>query len=95
MAHILIIDDEHQIRSMLRKVFESEGYIVTEASNGMEGLKCYYENPADLIITDILMPDKEGLETIMALKKENPDAKIIAMSSGGINKPQGYLDIAF
>ncbi len=94
MTHILIIDDEQPIRLMLRKLFESEGYTVTEASNGREGLKRYHENPADLIITDIIMPDKEGTETIMELKKENPAIKIIAMSGGGKNKPDGYLHTA-
>jgi YesN/AraC family two-component response regulator len=94
MAHILIIDDEQPIRLMLRKLFESEGYTVTEASDGIEGIKCYHENPADLIITDIIMPEKEGLETIIALKKENPDVKIIVMSGGGKHKQDVYLDMA-
>lgn len=94
MAHILIIDDEQPIRLMLRKMLESEGYVVTEASNGAEGIKRYHENPADLIITDLIMPEKEGTETIMELKKENPAVKIIAMSGGGKNKPDGYLHTA-
>ena len=67
---------------------------MTEASNGIEGIRRYHENPTDLIITDIIMPDKEGLETIRALKKENPDVRIIAMSGGGRNRPEGYLDLA-
>lgn len=94
MAHILIIDDEKPIRSMLRKMLEPEGYIVTEASDGAEGIKQYHENPADLVITDLIMPDKEGTETIIALKKKNPAIKIIAMSGGGKNKPDGYLHTA-
>ena len=94
MAHILVIDDELQIRLMLRKLLEPEGYTITEAPDGIEGIKRYHENPADLIITDLIMPDKEGLETIMELKKENPAVKIIAMSGGGKNKPEGYLHLA-
>ncbi len=94
MAHILIIDDEQPIRLMLRKMLESEGYVITEASNGAEGIKRYHENPADLIITDLIMPEKEGTETIIELKKENPAVKIIAMSGGGKNKPDGYLHTA-
>ncbi len=94
MAHILIIDDETQIRLMLRKLLESEGYTVTEASDGKEGMKRYHENPANLIITDLIMPEKEGIETIMELKKKHPDIKIIAMSGGGKNLSGGYLQLA-
>ncbi|MCP4687031.1 MAG: response regulator, partial [Desulfobacterales bacterium] len=60
--HILIIDDERLMRSMLRRLLESKGYKITVASDGDEGMKLYRENPADLIITDLLMPEKEGLE---------------------------------
>ncbi len=94
MAHILIIDDEHQIRLMLRKLFESEGYKVTVASDGNEGIRRYHENPVDLIITDLIMPEKEGIETIWELKNKYPDVKIIAMSGGGKVKPEGYLHLA-
>jgi YesN/AraC family two-component response regulator len=94
MPHILIIDDETQIRVMLRKLLESRGYTVSDAPNGKEGVKCYRDNPADLIITDIIMPEKEGLETIMELKKLYSDIKIIAMSGGGKNNPDEYLNLA-
>jgi len=94
MAHILIIDDEPQIRLMLRIMLESEGYTVTEAADGSEGIKCYREKPADLVITDLLMPNKEGLETITALKKDYPSIKIIAISGGGKNKSKLYLQMA-
>ena len=94
MAHILVIDDEKQIRMMLRKMLEAEGYTVTEAADGTEGITRYQEHPADLIITDIIMPEKEGIETIMELKKQNPGVKIIAMSGGGKNQPEGYLKTA-
>ncbi|MCP4694554.1 MAG: response regulator, partial [Desulfobacterales bacterium] len=92
--HILIIDDERQIRLMLRRLFESKGYKITVASDGAEGMKLYRENPADLIITDLLMPEKEGLETIRELKKEYPAVKIIAMSGGGKLEPGLFLDTA-
>jgi CheY-like chemotaxis protein len=94
MAHILIIDDESQIRMMLRMMLESEGYTVDEAADGTEGINLYRKNPADLIITDIIMPGKEGLETIISLRKEYPGIKIIAMSGGGRNNPEGYLKSA-
>ena len=92
MARILIIDDESQIRSMLRLMLERVGYEVMEAADGMEGIRQYRDNPADLIITDLIMPNKDGIGMIIDLKKEFPQVKIIAMSGGGVNRPEGYLD---
>ena len=91
MARILIIDDEPQIRSMLTLMLEREGYEIVEAADGVAGIKIYRQNPADLIITDLIMPNKDGIGMIIDLKKEFPDVKIIAMSGGGLNKPDGYL----
>lgn len=91
MARILIIDDEPQIRSMLTLMLERDGYEVVEAPDGVEGIKIYRQNPVDLIITDLIMPNKDGIGMIIDLKKEFPDVKIIAMSGGGLNKPDGYL----
>jgi CheY-like chemotaxis protein len=91
MALILIIDDEPQIRSMLKLMLERDGYEVVEAPDGIEGIRIYRRNPADLIITDLIMPNKDGIGMIIDLKKEFPDVKIIAMSGGGLNKPEGYL----
>ena len=91
MALILIIDDEPQIRSMLKLMLEREGYEVAEAPDGIEGIRIYRQNPADLIITDLIMPNKDGIGVIIDLKKEFPDVKIIALSGGGLNKPEGYL----
>ena len=91
MARILIIDDEPQIRSMLKLMLERDGYEVVEAPDGIEGIKAYRQKPADLIITDLIMPNKDGIGMIIELKKEFPDVKIIAMSGGGLNKPAGYL----
>ena len=92
MARILIIDDESQIRSMLRLMLERVGYEVDEAADGIEGIRQYRENPADLIITDLIMPNKDGIGMIIDLKKEFPRVKIIAISGGGVNRPEGYLD---
>ncbi|MGD9044331.1 MAG: response regulator [Desulfobacterales bacterium] len=92
MARILIIDDETQIRSMLRLMLERVGYEIAEAPDGIEGIRQYRENPADLIITDLIMPNKDGIGMIIDLKKEFPKVKIIAMSGGGVNRPEGYLD---
>jgi DNA-binding NtrC family response regulator len=92
MARILIIDDESQIRSMLRLMLERVGYEIAEAPDGIEGIRQYRENPADLIMTDLLMPNNDGIGMIIDLKKEFPNVKIIAMSGGGVNRPEGYLD---
>ena len=92
--HILIIDDEPQIRSMLRQMLEKEGFDVSDASNGEEALKLQKMRPARLIITDLIMPEKEGLETIRELRHTYPDVKIIAMSGGGRVRPESHLEMA-
>lgn len=93
-AHILIIDDDDRTRKLFRKILEREGYHITESSNGKMGIKMYREEPADLVITDIIMPEKEGIETIIDLRKEFPKVKIIAMSGGGHIGAESYLEIA-
>ena len=94
MTRIIIIDDNIQVLDMLKQTLECEGYNVVSAPNGNEGIRLYRENPADLIITDIIMPKKEGLETIIELKKDFPDVKIIAISGGGQISPEEYLIMA-
>lgn len=83
MARILVIDDEDRIRGMLRKALEMEGHEVLEASQGDEALRLHRATPAELVITDIIMPQKDGVEVIMALRREAPGLKVIAMSGGG------------
>ena len=80
MARILVIDDEEQIRTLLKKALEELGHEVAKASDGDAGLHLFRENPSDLVITDLMMPKKNGLETIRDLRAEFPDAKIIAMT---------------
>ena len=80
---ILLIDDEQPFRSVLRQVLQNAGYEVVEAANGAEGIRSFLEKPADMIITDIIMPEKEGIETIIELKQDYPHVKLIAMSGGG------------
>ncbi len=94
MARILVIDDEREIRSLIKQMLELSGHEVQDAPDGMVALKLHKENPADLIITDIFMPKKEGIETILELKRDFPDLKIIAMSGGGSLDPEGYLGTA-
>jgi len=91
MAHILIIDDDKDFRQMLHEMLEREGYSVSSASDGNEGIKLLKNKPADLVITDIIMPEKEGLETIMDLKRDYHDLKIFAISGGGRSHPGNYL----
>jgi PAS domain S-box-containing protein len=91
---ILVIDDDDQFRGMLRETLEHAGYDVADAPNGKEGIRLYRENPADLVITDIIMPEKEGIETIRELKRDFPEVKIIAISGGGRIGPDSYLKMA-
>lgn len=92
MARILVIDDNNEFRGLFREILEKAGYEVTEAADGDEGILSYREKPADLVITDIIMPGKEGLETMIELRREFPDIKIIAMSGGGFEEPETYLE---
>ena len=94
MARILVIDDEEEIRTILRQTLEGAGYEVTAVPDGNEGLKQYSLNPADVVITDLVMPEKEGIETIMDLKRSFPGVKIIAISGGGHVGPEEYLRLA-
>lgn len=94
MARILIIDDDDQLRHMLCQALEQAGYETVEARDGEEGLEHYRATPTDLIITDILMPGREGLETIMELRRADPGIKIIAISGGGQTGNMTFLEVA-
>jgi len=90
-ARILVVDDEAPVRSFLREIFEAEGHEVIEAQNGREAVEAAATLPVDLVITDIVMPEQEGIETIQALARMKPDLPIIAISGafGG-----HYLSVA-
>ena len=95
MTHVMVIDDDEQIRKLLREMLEREGYEVVTASNGAEGIRLHGERSADLIITDILMPVKEGISTIHELRSKFPEVKIVAITGGGHNgPPRHYLGMA-
>jgi len=94
MARILVIDDDEQVLDMLYESLTREGYDVLRASNGEQGMRLYREEPVDLIITDLIMPEKEGIETIIELRQDFPDVKIIAMSGGGRIGTKDYLNMA-
>lgn len=92
MATILIIDDEELIRVLLRSTLEAEGYEVAEAANGRQALELYRHRPTDLVITDIVMPELNGLDLLLELTREFLDAKVIAISGEGGEK--NVLDVA-
>ena len=99
MALILVIDDDQDMRNLLRLKLEQSGYEVVEAADGAEGIELYQEKPADLVITDIFMPKKEGLELIREFRKNFLNVKIIAISGGGPEKLNGlpvydFLELA-
>jgi DNA-binding response OmpR family regulator len=77
---ILVIDDEYFVRHTLARILRSEGHEVTTAGDGERGMAAFRAGAFDLVITDIIMPRREGIETIRAMRKERPDAKIIAIS---------------
>lgn len=86
MARILIIEDDQDFREMLRLTLEKAGHQVDEANDGGAGCDLYGQNRHDLVITDIIMPGKEGVETIIELRNMDPAARIIAISGGGLTK---------
>ena len=94
MARILIIDDEAGIRETLGVLLEAEGHKVQLAANGFDALSVFKDSAADLVICDIMMPDKGGLETIIELRKLNPEVKIIAISGVAQVGPRKILDWA-
>jgi len=94
MAKILVIDDDPSILAMLKRMLEKAGHEVNIASNGNEGLEMIECCLPDLLVTDIVMPEKEGLELIFYLRKKNPGLKIVAISGGGRFNYEGYLTSA-
>ena len=91
---ILLVDDDEQFRVMLSEALTGEGFLVREASDGLQGIRHYAERPTDLVITDLVMPEKEGLEMIVEIKQLHSEVKIIAMSGGGRGSSQNYLEMA-
>jgi CheY-like chemotaxis protein len=94
MASVLVIDDEPVTRTVVRAILESLGHTVSEADNGHTGLVMFYANSPDLVITDIFMPQKDGIETIRELRAIRPEIKILALSGDtGFDGPS-MLDAA-
>lgn len=94
MARILLVDDEEIVLRLFETVLELDHHEVTTASNGNGALAALASGQFDIVITDLVMPDKEGIETIVEMRKLKPDLPIIAMSGGGRGNAADYLDMA-
>ena len=94
MARILVIDDEELIRETIRMKLELSGHVVIEAANGVEGLRALDDGLFDLVVTDIIMPEQEGIETIRKIRHRDPQVAIIAISGGGRGRNYQFIDIA-
>jgi DNA-binding response OmpR family regulator len=94
VPRILLVDDDELLREALHQILVRAGYDVDDASNGKVAVREYRRQPCDVVIMDIVMPDEEGLGTIRALRRLDPNVKIIAISGGGLGKAGDYLGIA-
>lgn len=94
MPHILLVDDDEGVRRFMHRTLAQAGYEVEDAANGELAVQAYRRRPSDLVITDIVMPDKEGLQTVRELRRLTPPAKIIAISGGGLGRAADYLEMA-
>ncbi|NTU93512.1 MAG: response regulator [Chlorobiaceae bacterium] len=92
---ILVIEDDEDIRQMICEILEEEGYDTLQAANGLEGIEMLRKHQEiGVIVTDLLMPEKEGIETITDIRKDYPRLRILAISGGGICIPESYLSLA-
>lgn len=94
MAKVLVIDDDANIRRVLARLIEREGHTVVEAEDGKVALRRFVGDPADLVISDIYMPEMDGIELLMRLRETFPEARLVAMSGGGAIAAQYVLDAA-
>jgi DNA-binding NtrC family response regulator len=94
MARILVVDDEPSIRDLVALVLELDKHDVVTASDGNAALAELNESEFDLVITDLVMPDREGIEIIINLRKTRPELQVIAMSGGGFGNAGDYLELA-
>ena len=94
MPRILVIDDDEQFLSLMQAMLNRAKFEVVAVRNGKQGIEICEGSHVDLVITDLIMPDMEGIEVIMELKKKSPNVKILAVSGGGRNDPGGYLNLA-
>ncbi len=92
MASILIVEDDAPIRALLRRILEEDGHQIREAEHGESGLRLYRDAPTDLVITDILMLERDGMEVTLALTQEFLDARVFAVT--GATGDQNFLNVA-
>lgn len=91
---ILLVDDEEAIRKMVRAILGEDHYDFAESSNGLEAQVLLDKQPFDLVISDVIMPDCDGIELVMAIRRKLPEVKVIIMSGGGRVRAGHYLDLA-
>ncbi len=91
MAKILIIEDDAEILALIQRLLEKEGYDVQVAKNGVEGIEAFRAGSPDVVITDLLMPHQDGIETIREIRDIDAETKILAISGGGPYSPKTYL----
>ncbi len=94
MARILIIEDEIALRLIIKDSLKNAGYSVMAASDGEKAIQLLNRRSFDMVITDLIMPNKEGLELILELREQAPNVKIIAVSGGGASSGNDLLDMA-
>ena len=94
MTTILVVDDHKELRTVVRRVLTEVGYEVAEAEDGAAALVAFRAHPPALVITDIVMPEKTGIEIIATMKREHPEVKVLAISGGGRTHVMDFLAIA-
>src|SRR5512140_3783252 len=94
MSVILLIEDDNELREMLKLALIRKNYVVLEAVNGKEALIHFKPGVTDLVITDLIMPEEDGLKVIMRIREMKPGIKVIAISGGGKAGPGSYLNLA-
>lgn len=94
MARILLVDDDPDLCFVLKRLLERHGHDTSAAPNGKEALQSLGESPFDIVITDLLMPEMDGIELIMTVRMKYPQLKVIAISGGGRLSPEHYLKMA-
>ena len=94
MANVLIIDDDETVLETFQIVLSSSGHQLQTASNGALGIEATKTNALDVMVTDVVMPEKDGLEVLMQMRKTHPDTKIVVVSGGGRTSATDYLKMA-
>jgi CheY-like chemotaxis protein len=94
MAGILVVEDDNELREMIRISLARRKFTVLEAVDGKEAIQRFKPSITDLVVTDLIMPEEDGLKVIMKLKEMKPSLKVIAISGGGKAGPASYLNLA-